>query len=83
MNAGEIERLRQVLRGRIDPDLANRLCELALDGLKFRAWCEGATRTPARFATGLAGCLTVKDYRTAIERLMHPGLITRPRARPR
>jgi hypothetical protein len=63
---------------RINPTLAmvdrQRLTELALDGLRFRAWCEGAS-TFGRpgicdIARLLAECTTAQDYREAIDKFI-------------
>lgn len=80
MTPQEIERFRQTLREHYSTDIVNSLCELALDGLKFRFWCEGATHTPGRLASALANCVTVDQYRRAIDKLIAPGSVG---ARPR
>jgi hypothetical protein len=62
----DIERARLALSERGFSDV-NQLCELALDGLRFRAWIEGASYEPAGVARALAYCLSPQDYRTAID----------------
>lgn len=50
------------------------LCELALDGLRFRAWCEGASTFSnpgvSALAKLLANCTKPQDYREAIDRFL-------------
>jgi hypothetical protein len=51
-----------------------QLCELALDGLRFRVWCEGASTFNApgicELATLLAKCNTPLMYREAIDKFI-------------
>ena len=70
MNANDIEAARRA--GATPPELY----ELALDGIKFRAWVWGASHRPSVVAKALAPCLTVDDYRRAIEGLLARGEIT-------
>jgi hypothetical protein len=49
-----------------------QLCELALDGLRFRVWCEGATPGGGicTMASLLAKCVTPQMYREAIDKFI-------------
>lgn len=49
---------------------SNALCELALDGLRFRKWIELASTRPGLVASTLAPCTIPKDYRRAIDKLI-------------
>lgn len=63
---------------RMNPTLAmvsrQKLAELALDGLRFRAWCEGASSFGSPGITDLAkllaNCTTPMMYREAIDKFI-------------
>lgn len=61
---------------RINPTLAmnhrQQLTELALDGLRFRAWCAGASPGGGvgALAQLLAKCITPQAYREAIDKFI-------------
>jgi hypothetical protein len=64
-----IEKFRKEIVG------IDELCELALDGLRFRVWCEGASDMTSgvgvgRLAVLLCECQTPQDYRAAIDRFI-------------
>lgn len=69
----QIEQIRQ--HGLAAADTLPLLCELALDGLRFRVWCEGASDTVSdvgisRLAKLLANCLKPQQYRAAIDQFI-------------
>lgn len=51
-------------------DEKRELCELALDGLRFRAWCEGASYAPGELASLLAHAIKPEAYRAAIDQFI-------------
>lgn len=78
MTPADIEQTRKWLSsgGALKSDTSQALCELALDGLKFRAWANGASSKPSVVAVALAPCSTLHDFRLAIERLLADGKIS-------
>lgn len=63
-NPSDIEAFRQVTGN-------DAIAELALDGLRFRAWCYGASNGFAvKLAVGLAKAENPMDYRVAIDKLL-------------
>lgn len=75
MSPQEIEEQRKLLKEVLPPSVANGLCELALDGLKFRGWVDGASRCPSIVATALAHCTKPEQYRKVLEDLLASGKI--------
>jgi hypothetical protein len=59
---------------RIDPTTAmihrQELTELALDGLRFRIWCECASTQPGLLAGLIARCGSPLEYRAAIDQFI-------------
>lgn len=51
----------------------NLLCELALDGLRFRMWIAGAVTCPSALVRALSLCTTPAEYRKAIDGLIASG----------
>lgn len=71
MTAAEIEDQRKQLREVLPENVANELCELALDGLRFQFWIEAASGPGiCGLAKGIANCITPNQYRTAIDKLI-------------
>lgn len=71
MTAAEIEDQRKQLREVLPENVANELCELALDGLRFRFWIEMASGPGiVRLAKAIARYITPNQYRTAIDGLI-------------
>lgn len=78
MTPEQVEDQRKLLREVLPENVANELCELALDGLRFRVWCEGASNRTApgigRLAQLLAKCITPQMYREAIDKFIVEGI---------
>ncbi len=72
MTPQEIESWRRTLVHDFPLEDMNGLCELALDGLRFRAWCNGATPGGgvSTMAKLLANCTTPQMYREAIDKFI-------------
>ena len=73
MKPDEIEQWRVTLAHTFAGCGTEQLCELALDGLRFRAWCEGASDTTwgvLRLAKLLAKCIKPQEYREAVDKFI-------------
>lgn len=76
MTPQEIEDTRKLLKEVLPPSVANNLCALALDGILFRAWINGAQSNACLLATSLANCATAQEHRAAITKLIASGKIS-------
>lgn len=79
MTAAEIEEIRQLITSwgncdQVGEERGIKLCELALDGLRFQFWIRaaspGTNGMMNELIKAITNCVTPNQYRTALDRLI-------------